>query len=92
MKGFKECLYYLTREAFNNQDGDCGWREKEEYFNDVLEHIKNHGLIEVLPVEIISLVEVAELRGRIKELDEAVEIGSAKPAATLAGQLLLPCQ
>jgi len=89
MKGFKECLYHLTRESFNNQHSDTGWREKEEFFNDVLEHIKKHGLIEMNRVEIISLVEAAERRGRIKELDEAVEIGSAKPDSTLSGQLLL---
>jgi len=68
----EEALYYLVREM-----GGLGIRAGEKHFEAALEHVRQDGLAGLRNIEIEALVEAAMLRNREKELDEAVEEGTA---------------
>jgi hypothetical protein len=70
MTPLDECLYYLVREDFNAARGG---REKDIYFNDALRHISEKGLAGLRVVEVDALVNAARRRGRLDDLDKAVE-------------------
>lgn len=79
MKPMAECLYYLVREDFNaDKCSQVLSLERDEYFNDALENIRALGLenISMCTVEVKSLINAAKRRGRLEELDRAVEEGS----------------
>lgn len=79
MKHRAECLYYLVREM----DG-LGARAKDVYFEDALEHIRQDGLSDMCHLEVEGLVMAAEKRGRLEDLDEAVEKWTATARNTTA--------
>lgn|GEM_PF-6897617 len=69
MMSLQECLYYIVR-------ADCGGiPEKDVYFDDALAHIREQGFrnIAMCAVEIRALIHAAKRRGRLEELDRAVE-------------------
>lgn len=65
-----ECSYYLVREM-----GGLGIRAKDVYFEDMLRHIRQDGLRGMRRLEIRAVFMAADQRGRLEELDEAVEMG-----------------
>ena len=81
MKPRDECIYYLVREM-----GGLGIRAKDVYFEDMLKHIGQDGLTGMRRLEIKAVVMAADERGRLGELDEAVEVG--KGVAQSAKQVL----
>lgn len=68
MKPLDECLYYLVREM-----GNLGAEAKPIYFESALEHVRRDGLAGMTGLEVRALVYAARRRGRLAELDEAVE-------------------
>ena len=69
LKPLDECLYYIVR-------ADCGGiPEKDVYFEDALEHIRQIGFenLAFCPVELRALISAARRRGRLEELDRLVE-------------------
>ncbi len=73
LKPRDECLYYLIREM----DG-LGTKAKSIYFDDAVEHVRRDGLTDMSHLEVRALVMAARERGRLNELDRAVEMGSKK--------------
>jgi len=55
--------------------GGLGIRAKDVYFEDMLRHIGQDGLPGMRRLEIKAVVMAADERGRLDELDEAVEAG-----------------
>ena len=73
MKPKGECSYYLVREMCG-----LGIKAKEIYFNDMLNNIRKDGLKDMCRLEIRALIMAAEQRGRLDELDAAVEAAREK--------------
>jgi len=67
LKSRDECLYYLVREM-----GGLGAKAKEIYFDEMLSHIRRDGLKNMCRLEIKAMVMAAEQRGRLQDLDAAV--------------------
>ena len=65
-----ECLYYLVREAHNCAI-DPQYREDDKYFDAALRLINPSW--KPRNVEILCLVQAANRRGRLPELDAAME-------------------
>lgn len=68
MKPRDECLYYLVREM----DG-LGIKAKDIYFEDMLRHVRQDGLRGMRQIEVRAAIAAADQRGRLGELDKAVE-------------------
>lgn len=76
MRTLQECLYYLVREDFNVTKTP-EYREKDEYFNDAIEYIRQHGLQpqnhKIIRIELIALINAARRRGRLEELGKVIK-------------------
>lgn len=70
LKPRDECLYYLVREM-----GGLGVKAKDIYFDNMLEHVRKDGFKNICKLEVKAVIMAAEQRGRLQELDEAVEMG-----------------
>ena len=73
LKTRDECIYYLVREM-----GGLGTKAKPIYFDDAVEHVRRDGITDMSHLEVRALVMAARERGRLNELDRAVEMGSKK--------------
>lgn len=68
MKPRNECLYYLVREMDN-----LGVKAKDIYFEDILRHVRQDGFNDMRRLEIRAVFFAAGCRGRLEELNKAVE-------------------
>jgi hypothetical protein len=68
LKPRDECLYYLVREM-----GGLGIKAKDIYFENILQHVIKDGLKDMCYIEIDALMIAAKERGRLPELDAAVD-------------------
>jgi len=67
MKPFRECIYYMVREL-----GGHGIPAKEVYVDDAIAFVRENGLPDMRVIELRALIEAANSRGKIAELDQAV--------------------
>lgn len=74
LKPIDECIYYLVREDYNCSIG-AEKLEKDIYFEHMIQHIREIGFknLELSEIEITAIINAAKRRGRLKELDAAVE-------------------
>lgn len=70
MKPRAECSYYLVREF-----GGLGVKAKAVYFDDMIAHVREDGLVGLSRIEVKALIAAAERRDRLPELEEAVKGG-----------------
>lgn len=81
MKAKDECLYYIIRKM-----GGLGVRAKDVYFDNALRHIERDGLNGMCRLEVEALIMAARERGRLNELDYAVEAAIKEEHACTAGK------
>ncbi len=67
------CIYYLMREM-----GGLGIKAGEKYFEGILQHIRENGLVGWRNIEIQGVIAAAMRRNRENDLDTAVEEGFKK--------------
>jgi hypothetical protein len=68
-----ECLYYLIREG-----GGLGIKAKPVYFEDMLRHLRKDGIVNMSHLDIVSTILAAKTRGRLNDLDKAVDEGERR--------------